>query len=83
MSRLSEWAIKEDRHQSIVAAARWFTEGEHLTEGLPQQTTQLFTHVAGELLAILPDDPELAMALRKLREAKDCAVFLAVEVESN
>lgn len=39
--------------------------------------SRLFHDVAVELLTLLPDDPELTAALRKLREAKDCAVLLA------
>jgi hypothetical protein len=37
----------------------------------------LFGDLARILVDILPDDPELTTALRKLRESKDCAVFLA------
>ncbi|MGH3781272.1 MAG: hypothetical protein ACRDRO_11780 [Pseudonocardiaceae bacterium] len=80
MSGLSIWAQREDRHASVVAAARWFTDGTHLPAGLPQETTQLFTRMARELVMMLPDDTELTAALRKLRESKDCAVALAVEV---
>lgn len=55
---------------------RWFGDGSHL-DPLPQAVSQCFTELAGGLLDLLPDDPELTASLRKLLEAKDCAVRLA------
>lgn len=63
------------RHPSIEAALRPFTN-DHLPAHL-QEISQLFGDLARILVDILPDDPELTTALRKLRESKDCAVFLA------
>ncbi|WP_435601804.1 hypothetical protein [Streptomyces sp. YPW6] len=42
-----------------------------------------FHDLAETILDRLPDDPELSAALRKLREAKDCAVLLAAVVRSD
>ncbi|WP_330348180.1 hypothetical protein [Streptomyces sp. NBC_00582] len=64
------------RHVSTVQACRGFSY-KHLTDPRLQQVSRLFHDVAVELLTLLPDDPELTAALRKLREAKDCAVLLA------
>lgn len=66
--------IIQDRHPSTQAAfrpLRW----DHLPAHLAK-ISQSFSVLALQLLD-LPDDPELTTALRKLREAKDCAVHLA------
>ncbi|MBD0837361.1 hypothetical protein [Streptomyces sp. TRM68416] len=63
------------RHVSTVQACRGFSY-KHLPAEL-QPVARVFYDTAAELLTLLPDDPELTMALRKLREAKDCAVLLA------
>jgi hypothetical protein len=46
---------------------------DHLREDL-RPTSQAFASLAQEIVAILPRNPERTMALRKLLEAKDCAV---------
>lgn len=63
------------RHVSTVQACRGFSY-EHLPTEL-QAVSRIFHNAAAELLQLLPDDPELTACLRKLREAKDCAVLLA------
>lgn len=63
------------RHPSTQAAMRWFVRG-HLRPDLRPLSAR-FAELAAELVQSLPDDPELTTALRKLREAKDCAVGLA------
>ncbi|EPD63187.1 hypothetical protein [Streptomyces sp. HGB0020] len=63
------------RHVSTVQACRGFSY-KHLPTEL-QAVSQPFHDLAVTLLQLLPDDPELTACLRKLREAKDCAVLLA------
>lgn len=63
-----------DRHPSTLAALRPFTY-DHLPAEL-QDISMMFAALANALVDRLPDDPELTTALRKLRESKDCAVFL-------
>lgn len=46
---------------------------EHLPEPL-QYVSQKFHELAENICAELPDNPERTTALRKLLEAKDCAV---------
>lgn len=52
-------------------------EYTHL-EGLPREVSIRFYGVAHDLVRTLFDGPELSAALRKLVEAKDCAVRQAV-----
>ena len=47
---------------------------KHLPEGKMQETSNLFHDLAHTLNQILPDNPEKTAAMRKLLEAKDCAV---------
>lgn len=63
------------RHPSTAQAVRGFAF-DHLPEQL-QAVSRPFSDLVEQLLDRLPDDPELSAALRKLREAKDCAVLLA------
>lgn len=46
---------------------------EHLPERL-QAISKPFHHLAHQLVSSLPNNAETTMALRKLLEAKDCAV---------
>lgn len=64
------------RHVSTVQACRGFAY-PHLPDPQLQQVSRVFHDAASQLLQLLPDDPELTACLRKLREAKDCAVLLA------
>ena len=50
-----------------------FFEYSHLPEAL-QGTSRQFYELAHELTGTLPMNSELTVALRKLLEAKDCAV---------
>lgn len=67
-------------HSQIGFATRnvvqWF-EYEHLPEHL-QPVSKAFHDLAWELVANLVEQPELTVALRKLLEAKDCAVRAAL-----
>lgn len=62
----------EDRHPSIVHLARFF-DYEHLPARL-QVISRPCAELAAQMLANLPDGPELTAGLRKLLEAKDCFV---------
>lgn len=66
-----------DRHPSTASLVRWFTFS-HLPEGAARGVSQLFHTLAWQLLEVLPDGPELSAGLRKLLEAKDCAVRAAI-----
>jgi len=46
---------------------------EHLSEPL-QAVSRMFALLANEIVATIPRNPERTVALRKLLEAKDCAV---------
>lgn len=66
----------QDRHASTQHFETLFGYG-HLPEHL-QAVSAPFADLAGSLLGQLKDGPELSTALRKLVEAKDCAVRQAV-----
>ena len=54
-----------------------FFEYQHLPLHL-QKVSQPFGELAGMLDGFLPNNPEKATAIRKLLEAKDCAVRAAI-----
>lgn len=64
------------RHPSTAQAVRGLAY-DHLPHRL-QVVSKPFHDLVAEMLRILPDDPELTAAIRKIREAKDCCVLLAV-----
>lgn len=66
------------RHPGTQAVTRFFAYG-HLDEYLAA-VSKPFCDLADAMVATLPDDPELTAGLRKLLEAKDCAVRLATTV---
>jgi hypothetical protein len=70
-----------NRHPSVTGVLR-FMEFEHLIDDRARMLSMEFALLAKGLLNALPDDPELSVALRKLREAKDCAVGLAAVTKS-
>lgn len=61
-----------NRHPATQHLARFFTY-DHLPTHL-QAPSRVCHDAAAELIELLPDGPELTAALRKLLEAKDCAV---------
>ncbi|QDF18737.1 hypothetical protein SEA_SCENTAE_17 [Gordonia phage SCentae] len=61
-----------DRHPGTVHLASLFAY-EHLPRTL-QETSKPFSDLKDLLIEQLGDGPELSVALRKLVEAKDCAV---------
>lgn len=67
-----------DRHPSVVHLYRYFSY-DHLPPRL-QAVSRHFAVTADLVLQSLPDSPELTMCLRKLLEAKDCAVRAALDL---
>ena len=67
----------DGRHPATTGIARYFAY-EHLKtplRGVSQQCHDL----AEQMIATLPDGPELSAGLRKLLEAKDCFVRAALD----
>ena len=64
-------------HPAVKAILKYF-EYEHLPEHL-QAVSQPFHALAHKLVEEGLDGPELTAALRKLLEAKDCAVRAALD----
>lgn len=65
------------RHPSTVQIARYF-DYEHLPAHL-QRISKPCHDLAEQVIAALPDGPELTAGLRKLLEAKDCFVRAALD----
>lgn len=70
----------EIRHPATLQLLRWFEYG-HLPAGRAKQASYLFHELAHKLVDFLPDGPELSAGLRKLLEAKDCAVRAAIDAQ--
>jgi hypothetical protein len=66
-----------ERHPSVAQIHQFFAY-DHLPSHL-QKVSRHFAVTADLLLEWLPDSPELTVCLRKLLEAKDCAVRCAVD----
>jgi hypothetical protein len=66
----------EGRNPAVVGKLKFFAF-EHLRDQELRDFSRNFAELAQLLLDRLPDDPELTIALDKLREAKDRAVGLA------
>lgn len=63
-----------DRHPGVLDLLTYFS-WEHLPVGPLRDMSMRFGRLAGELMNCVPDDsPQLITGLRKLLEAKDCAV---------
>lgn len=71
-------ANEAQRHPSVTSKMRFFEFG-HLQSETLRDLSSLFAELAHELMNRLPDDPELVIALDKLRESKDRAVALAAQ----
>lgn len=65
------------RHFSTVQVARWF-EYDHLAAGTLRAVSVMSATFAEDIIATVPDGPELTTGLRKLLEAKDCFVRAAI-----
>lgn len=59
-------------HPSVRSVLQFF-EYAHLPENL-QKISKPFSQLAWQLAQDIPSNPELTVAMRKLLEAKDCAV---------
>ena len=64
------------RHPGVEELLQHFTY-DHLPPHL-QGVSKAFCDLAGDLVTALPDSAELTAGLRKLLEAKDCAVRATV-----
>lgn len=71
-----EWVFPHGRHPSVMHFEPLF-EYAHLPEHL-RDISKHFAWLATNVAHKLPDGPELSACLRKLLEAKDCAVRAAV-----
>lgn len=69
--------IISDRHPSTQAALRRLEPNPDLPPPAHAIATEFYV-LATNLVSELPDDPDLTDCLRKLWEAKNCAVYLAV-----
>ncbi|OKJ06818.1 hypothetical protein [Kitasatospora sp. CB01950] len=67
----------ENRHPATQQLMRYFS-WSHLPTHL-QETSRACSQLAGHMVAVLPDGPELTAGLRKLLEAKDCFVRAALD----
>lgn len=66
----------EGRNPAVVGKLRFFAFS-HLPHPALRSLSERFAALAQALIDSLEDDPELSLALDKLREAKDRAVGLA------
>ena len=71
-------SVPESRHPATRQVARWFAAG-HLPAGKPYDVSAACAGLAEEMIAELPDGPELTAALRLLLQAKDGFVRAAIE----
>lgn len=55
-----------------------FFKFDHLTDAKLRTVSSRFAQLAAEVVDTLPRNPERTVALRKLLEAKDCAVRAAL-----
>ncbi len=60
-------------HPAVSAILQYFAY-EHLKNQVLRDTSKKFHDLAYDLVDGAPMDPELTVCLRKLLEAKDCAV---------
>ena len=65
-------------HPATAAILRYFAF-DHLSSGL-QEVARPFATLAAFMAASLPSGPEVTTGLRKLLEAKDCAVRAALDL---
>lgn len=65
-------------HPAISAILRYFAF-DHLPEGVLRDTSERFHDLAHQMAADLPGSAEATTCLRKLLEAKDCAVRAALD----
>lgn len=69
--------VWDGRHPSVRHFEPLFAFG-HLPAGPLRDTSAMVAALAGDMLSMLGDGPELSAGLRKLLETKDCMVRQAV-----
>lgn len=67
------------RHSGTAAIAQFFSY-DHLPAGPLRNTSAQCHRLASQMIADLPDGPELTAGLRKLLEAKDCFVRASLDL---
>ena len=67
------------RHPSTAHLLQYFTHA-HLPAGPLRDVSGQLGSLARDMVAQLPDGPELTAGLRKLLEAKDCFVRAALDI---
>jgi ferritin-like protein len=70
--------LPRSRDKDVRHLARYFAF-DHLS-GEPREVSEMFHDLAADLIDQLPDGPELVASLRRLLEAKDCAVRAALDL---
>lgn len=70
--------IPAERHPGVRHFEHHF-DGSHLSHAGLRSIVDHFENLAQAMIDRLPDSPELAAGLRKLREAKDCMVLGKVD----
>lgn len=72
---------REERRPEVQRLWGYF-EYSHLPPHL-QRVSRHYAVMVDVLLSLLPDSPELTVALRKLLESKDCAVRAALDLPAD
>lgn len=71
----------KDRHPATVALLLWLEVNQNLPDS-QRHIASRFELCAGDVTELVQDGPELSTALRRLIEAKDCAVRQSLLDES-
>lgn len=66
------------RHPSTTQVLRWFDQPHNPPTTLEDELTAEYAYVAGRLVEMLPDSPELTIALRHLLDSQDAAKRAAI-----
>ena len=69
----------DGRHPSTIHLLQYF-KCAHLPAGPLRDVSSQLGSLARDMVAQLPDGPELTAGLRKLLEAKDCFVRAALDI---
>ena len=71
--------VFDGRHPSTTHLLQYFTHA-HLPEGPLRDVSSQLGALSRDMVAQLPDGPELTAGLRKLLEAKECFVRAALDI---
>jgi hypothetical protein len=77
MDDMTEPTEDEIREEPLLQLFRF----AHLRDGIMRATSARFCQLARHLVATVPRNPERSTAIRRLREAKDCAITALLWVE--